>query len=314
MLQQLMKCFVSQRGAMFGMDARVALIVASVLAGTGGVTWMSRIESNRIDEATRAAEEIKTAIISYYEGNTEAAWNTFQAQSSANIINALRNGGYFLEGVSDTDPWGSAWIINIVYIPRTAGGAVIIEGEQLPVSYITVHSNGKDATGSGTATIANASTYGSWAPAGDDIGLKFNTLSVERSRLLRYRAQGETIIGRLNAVEASNYLEAEADCGGGTPSGWCSSGGGFQSFNYYPKDADDASTAVFYEEEISRPEYDTDIPANMEALVVNIGLPASLTYDPWGRMLRYDANVGDRAVPPFTATICFTSVTPQDCL
>ena len=67
MIKWARKIWMCQRGAMFGMDARIALIVLSVLAATGGISMLSRLAQSKVDATERSLAAIREGILDYYK-------------------------------------------------------------------------------------------------------------------------------------------------------------------------------------------------------------------------------------------------------
>lgn len=296
----ILRKLLSQRGAMFGMDARVALIIASVLAATGGVTIMSKIERNRVEASERGLAILRDAIISYYE--------TVDLDAMPPTIGDLFTSSVVEEGILATDPWGNAWEYNIVSDTTKS-----IEDVPVTIFYVVLHSSGKDVTDSSVA-ISSIAEYTSWVPGGDDIGIKFNTLEIEKKRVKAYVNLGKAVVNALNVYESSKYLEAEALCspGGTNPSDPdCTSGGKvYTEYNYYlesnPQGAGSGGSAVYYTNvTASATAFTSADTTDMEALMTEIALPTAYATDPWGRVLNYESNATGRNEAPFSASVWY---------
>lgn len=301
MLRALSHLLTSQRGAVFGMDARVALIIASIMAATGGITVLSRVERSKTDAAERGVDQLVNANMNYYR--------TTGITTVSPDIATLFTSGMMEETYLQQDPWGNNW--NYVI------GSTPIEIEDVPVTmwYGTLHSNGKDGTDDSLA-IASYADWQTWDVAGDDIGLKFSTITIEKDRVALYRKQGQEISDRLSAVESAWYLDADGACPG---PGWCTTGGkAYTNFNYYPISSVDLNGSVQYFDGVCT---DTDITGttsactnttyisgdqtSMEALMDLLNLPQAHATDPWNRVLRYNSNLTDREDPPFSAQVWY---------
>ncbi len=301
MIRAIAKRLKSQTGAVFGMDARVALIIASIMAATGGVTVLSRVERNKNDAAERGVDLLVNANLKYY---ITTGINTISPD-----IATLFTSGVMEESYLQQDPWGNNW--NYVI------GSTNIEIEDVPVTmwYGTIHTSGKDGTDDSVA-IASYANWQVWEAAGDDIGIKFSTTSIEKDRVELYRKQGQEISDRLAAVEAAWYLDADGAC---TGPAWCTSGGkSYTNFSYYPISSLDANVNIQYFDAVCT---DTDIAGttsacndvtyisgnqgSMEALLNLLNLPISYATDPWNRTLRYNSNLTDREDPPFSAQVWY---------
>lgn len=289
--------FTNQRGAMFGMDARIALIVASVLAATGGITIMSRLERNRVDAAERGAEILRAAVLEHYR--------TIGINQLPATLDEVFQASLVEDVTLKTDPWGSQW-----YYTRYSSN-VELEGVPITIHYATIHSAGKDAANN-SSIIATDLDYAEWQALNDDIGLKFSTRDIEVGRLEEYRATAQIIIDKLSNYESAAYLSAQAACDGVEQASWCNGPNGvnYTQFNYYPQSDIDQTDGITYYDTVASgksPYLSGDIN-DMEQLMIDIGLPVSYAKDPWNRVLFYHSNITERSAPPFTASICFSLV------
>lgn len=292
----------SQSGAMFGMDARIALIVAAILTAAGGVTIMSRLESSKVSAAEMQVELLKEGLTRYYE--------TTGINSLPPNIDELFRAGNITDPSLKRDPWGNPWD----YSRTTA--TVRIEDTPITMQLAVISSRGKNAIGE-SAPVNSENDFNEWRAGGDDIGLKYTSRDVELQRLQEYRARAQLIINKLEAMESASFLEAQNTCsaGAGSPD-WCThlEGKNYTLFNYYPKsDADDTSGVIYYSERVlNQKVYANGNLSEMQQLMIDLGLPASYAQDPWGRVLMFSANVTGRTDPPFSASLCFSS--GENCL
>ena len=285
---------------MFGMDARVALIIASVLAATGGVTIMSKIERNRVEASDRGVAMLRDAVISYYE--------TIDLDAMPPAIADLFSNSVIEEGILSNDPWGNTWEYNVV-----SDVTKRIDDVPVTIFYVVIHSSGKDATDNSVA-ISSIAEYTSWVAGGDDIGVKFNTLEIEKKRVNAYVSMGKTVVNALNVYESSKYLEAEALCsqGGTNPADAdCTNGGKIYSeYNYYPESNPQGNGsgagAIYYTNVTSSATAFTSTNlVDMQALMTEVSLPTSYASDPWGRVLNYESNATGRDESPFSASVWY---------
>lgn len=280
---------------MFGMDARIALIVASVLAATGGVTVMSRLDSSKSDGTERGVSILRDAL--------EAHYRTIGISTISADIATLFSNGLVADSNLQTDPWTNAWHYN-----RTSSSETI-EGIPVTIHMAVIHSSGKDGIDD-SVTISNKTQYSAWAPAGDDIGIKFSTISVEKERVLEFREQAKLVVDKITAHESGRYLVANTTCTATPADASCSdSGKSYTQYNYYPKSSLDSTSAVYYDPDVSSEQqtYTAGNLADMQQLLTDIGLPTSMATDPWGRVMYFDSNITSREIPPFTASICYSS-------
>ena len=280
----------NQKGAMFGMDARVALIIASVLAAAGGTTMMSKLERSRQEGAERGVAIITDALEDHYK--------SVGITTLSPDIATLFTTGFIEESTLQTDPWNNNWNYNVFT------KSLQFEDVPVTVNLAVVHSNGRDGVDD-SVTVTTEAEWDAWVPAGDDIGLKFSTIEIEKKRVSDYRERGKLIIDKLQAYEAAQYIAADTDCTAAPCINYNALSP--QQFNYYPIENGDANS-TFYDDAVTNGAgtiYISGNQASMEALMTAIGLPTAYALDPWGRILRYDPNVNNRTVPPFSASVWY---------
>lgn len=289
----------SQIGAMFGMDARIALIIASVLAATGATTMMSKLDRSRVDNAERGVQVLNNALESHYKIK---GINTL-----AKNIDTLFTDGFVGDTSLLTDPWGAAWEYKTTYKD------IRIEDIPVRLNMAVIYSYGKDGLDDSPPMIS-AVDWEAWAPNGDDIAVKFNSIEIEKERTEEYRQRGKIIIDKLNASDSSKYIEADNTCEGQPTTSWCSRSNtpNFTILNYYPISNLDSSDTYYYDDVADTGSKETFISGDkgsMEQLMVRLSLPKSYATDPWGRILCYHSNIDQsRAVvdrPPFTASVWY---------
>ena len=307
MLNKTKKSFLTamlknQSGAMFGMDARIALLIASVLAAAGGVTMMSKLERNRVESAELGLNVLKEAVESHYkaEGITKLAES----------IQVLFDTGYLTEPSLLVDPWQNDWKYKTLSREISLGDFDVTE------NLLTLHSTGKDGV-SDTPLPTTAAEWALWTPLNDDIGTKYSTIEVEKARVSEYRGRAKLIIDKLEAQASSNYLAAQNECQGGDEAvTWCqdvpNKGDSYTEFNFYPQSNSDNSGAGYYAAITSGGAGEIYVSGDiysMESLMEKLGLPREFAQDPWKRVLIYDSNyILDRPnanKPPFTASIAY---------
>ena len=294
-IQSLKTILKNQAGAMFGMDARIALIIASVLAATGSLTVMSQLERSRVEGSEHGIEIIKEAIGAYYQENKNVL--------PPDII-TLFNQGYLEETTLMTDAWGNPWQYN------TTTKTLNIEDIPVTVLLATVHSSGKD-TVNDSATVANSAAWDVWVVANDDIGSKFSTLEIDKARVAEYRGRGKLIIDKLEEYRSRGYLTVDQQCRAGGTESWCTNDN-YTMFNFYPVSDLDVTAADYYDVQ-----YDAEFgggfvtyvaadTVSMQALMATLNLPQELAQDPWGRDLCYNSNITLSVTPPFTGSIWYS--------
>jgi hypothetical protein len=340
------KVLTTQRGAMFSMDARIALVVASVLAVSIGGMQMSRIERTKIENTDIAADLIIKGIEAYYLNTgittVPATW--------ANVQTLVFDAGFVENQSINVDAWGTAWRYDVCSVNN-----VMIDGVRVPtVHYIALYSPGKDGvydSGAGDflPNATCAASYGAWTPANDDIGRKFSTLDIEKRRVELYRRQAQEISTALTALEGRMFIQNQQFCGGLTPAAAAATArcnfdlasgytaGEEANYNYYPKSSVDTTAGRRYyvgnnavgtvtgdarvaaggtfERNLFDPTAAAGSSASMETLMQLLNLPTTHAVDPWNRRLRYDSNVTGSTVPPYSAAIefCTNPGTPATC-
>ncbi len=293
-MRNMKNFLLNQRGAMFGVDARIALIVASVLAAVGGLTIMSRLERSKVEAAEVGVELIRDALANWYRSHN--------ALELPETLNELFDSGYIDNPSLRLDPWGQPWNYIRINVPLQ------VQSTEVNVNMATVVSAGKDGIAD-SLIIGGERDYALWEPLNDDIGAKFSTINIERQRVDDFKAQARLIVDKLSSYEQARYLEADGSCASDGPS-WCEEEGGinYRQFNYYPRsDLDRNEDVTYYSEATGGSEqYIAGDPIDMERLMRDIGLPASYAVDPWQRTLYYQSNVTGRGEPPFSASVCFS--------
>ncbi|MBI1309337.1 MAG: hypothetical protein GC129_05790 [Proteobacteria bacterium] len=295
------RMFSGQSGAMFGMDARIALIIAAILASVGGWQMMSRLESSKVDAAQQQAEQLKDALDRYYQ--------TKGINHLPNSLEELFTEGVITDPSLKTDPWGAPW--------EYAHSSAQLRFEDMPVTtqFAVIYSRGKNGLND-SGGFSGLDDFAQWAPGKDDVGTKYISRDVERKRIDEYRGRAQLIIDKLEAAESSAFLEAQNTCGGDSPPAWCTdtAGKNYTLFNFYPKaDSDDTTDVIYYSEKVAnKPVYSSGNVDDMQQLMIDLGLPANYATDPWGRILMYNPNVTGRTIPPFSASICFSA--GENCL
>ncbi len=292
----------NQRGAMFGMDARIALIVAAILTAAGGVTIMSRLESSKVQAAEAQLEMLRDSLGRYY---TQVGINRLPA-----TLDDLFREGNLVDISLRRDPWGNAWEYS------QTNATVRIEDTPITMQMAVISSRGKDGVAE-SGGISSENDYNAWQTRGDDIGIKYVSRDVEMQRLAEYRARAQLIIDKLEAVESASFLEAQNTCAvvEGAPS-WCTSidGKNYTLFNYYPmSDADMTPGTVYYADKVlGKRAYASGNLSEMQQMMIDLGLPAAYAQDPWGRILMFSPNITQRTDPPFSASLCFSG--GENCL
>lgn len=337
--------FKSQAGAMFSMDARIALVVGSILAGTIGVQVVQKIQRDRLELAEASALELVKALDNYAADTPNGPLPASQTATtfstgSNNFTELVLDGGYAQEAALRVDPWGNGWIYDSCTTNMT------IEGIQISVYYAVVYSGGPDGIPEshvGADFLQNSTCqadYGDWAPQGDDIGAKYTNLELQRNRVLEYKRRAQSVISALQAYESQRFIENQRFCNTSSNHGsprcnWDTSTppSGYETgeearMNYYPRSVLDTLASAtspndFYAGMNNVPGIDTGSSARWvfassavspnfttETMLNAIGLPSEYATDPWGRRLCYHSNAGGSTNAPFLATVKYSTSCP----
>lgn len=319
--------FKSQRGAMFSLDARIAVIIGSILAGVVSVQSISRVERTRIATAEQQLEELRSGFEAYLDDDANTTYPS--------NITALVGSGHVKSGITTNDPWGNTWIYHAVSENKT------IDGVTFPVIYASFHTYGPNAlNGSGSAptTVALQKAF---AAADDDLAVRYNSFDLERKRVKTFKDMGQEVIASLAAYEASRFTENQSYCSGladGNGDGAITFGAGAANdytanstqqyrcdanydatydqneedgLNYFPPSGTDnvratasAGGNIYYDKRLSgSATVYASSQAAMEAFLTVLGLPAEYAVDPWGKTMFYNSNLFDTAFSPFKANV-----------
>lgn len=285
---------MAQRGAMFGMDARIALIIAAILTAAGGITYMSRIERSKVEQAELYIEKLRSGLLKYYQ--------QIGINKMPDNLEVLFQNGLIDDPAARKDPWGNPW-----YYEHFASN-VSIEGTLVTVHFAAISSGGKDGVNNSPG-LTSELDYAEWEPLKDDVGQKVSTRDIEVKRKEEYVGRAALIIDKLESAENAGYVEAQGACSGVTPPAWCSNfeGKNYTQFNFYPvSDLDSGNGSVNYAAKIlNKTPYISGNENDMMQLMADLGLPTSYATDPWGRNLNYHGNITARSDPPFSASICY---------
>lgn len=319
----MMTWFKQQRGAMFSMDARVALVIGSILAGAVGVQIAQRIQRDRVETTERAALAIVEALDNYASATPNGPYPTEYTSGTSSFNYMILDRGGFLttsQNLSE-DAWGNNWILDSCTVNLT------IEGIEVPVYYAVAYSPGPDGvfdshTG-GNDFLRNAfcqSDYAAWVAQGDDIGAKYTNLELQRNRVLEYKRRATTVVNALRAHETNRFLDNQRFCtqaaSPGTNSRCNWNGGSYETgeeaqMNYYPRSTIDTTTCpttFYFDQKLSpQPTAWSYTPAATTTLLERIGLTDEYATDPWNRRLCYNSNAAESCTSPFIATVRYAS-------
>lgn len=319
--------FKSQRGAMFSLDARIAVIIGSILAGVISVQSISRVERTRIATAEQQLEELSLGLAAYMEdASTTGVPST---------IAALVTSGHVKSGVTDSDPWGNTWQYHAVSENKT------IDGITFPVYYAALYSYGPDGLNNSGTAPTTVALQKSFAPGGDDLAVRYNSFDLERKRVDTFKAMGQEVIASLAAFEAARFSDNQTYCSGLVDSNAdavITFGAGAthdyaansaqqyrcdtnydgtydqneeDGLNYFPPSVSDNTRAsaaaggnIYFDKRLSGAAtiYSTSV-SDMQSLLTLLGLPTSYATDPWGQTMVYNSNLFDASFSPFKANV-----------
>lgn len=318
---------MTQRGAIFGLDVRMAIVIGGLMAVALSTEMLSDFEGDRTIKTERRLEQVRDALLNRYSDSTTTTFtSTLSTLFSSGYLETTD--AYYAQQVNSQgaqDAWGSNLTVNVVSNTKTIAGATVTS------HFGILLSPGPDKVYQTASSIANESAYQTWAiPGGsDDVGLKFNTLLIDRDRVTRMQNQLKRIMEAITAyaqgAETTMVTTCTASTCNCTPStGACSTtcsavaptalpycdrtGDGYyypleeKFYNFYPTDSVESAASAAssmpwaYSQVRGLTTYTSGNLASMQALMTLIGLPASFAQDPWGRTLRYDSNEYDVAV------------------
>ena len=301
-----------QRGAIFGLDARLALAVGGIMALALSSQMVSQIRGDRVTAARTQVLELREALVKRFSNGQTLTFDTnlttLATSGYLDAFTTLRSWAGFNPGL---DPWGNALVVRI----ESGGVTRTVRGYTLPIQMGFIVSAGPDGTFQSTTTAPTQAQYEAWLPAGDDIGLKFNTLpqdlqnvalAQERLRLIAAALETQRLKREqendVYCDTLANQTGARCDVVDGTNDAYYT--GEEMGLNYYPLET--ADTAPSYTTALGGTARTSGNVASMENFLdQDLGLPINWVRDPWGRVLRYNSNVGNRLSPPYFAMVWY---------
>lgn len=315
---------MKQRGAIFGLDLRMAIVIVGLMATAISTEFLTDFEGDRQETAIKKTELLRDALLSRYASSTTSTFtSTLNTLFTEGYLDA--QSGYFSGNSAEqagTDPWGTNYTVSVVSATKTILGASVTSHFGILVSA------GADRTFQSATTIASEAAFQTWAPAGDDIGLKFNTVLLDRNRVLLMQQRLRTIMDalvtfaqRTEASVATACVAANCGCDDAAPVtcaslslAYCDrTGDGYycnneeRMMNFYPTDSTEnfSNPSLAYRTVRGFTTYTSGNLASMQALMTLIGLPTSFAQDQWGRTLRYDSNEYNTTAAPYTASVWY---------
>lgn len=311
---------MKQRGAIFGLDIRMAIVIGGLMAVALSAEMISDFEGNRQTRTERTLENLRDALIDRYSGTTSSTFtNTLETLYDGQAQNLVRYGE--ASGAEAVDGWGQTLAVS------TTSATENLLGVSVTVHYGIIVSSGPNKTFNSSTIVANRAAYQAWAPVGDDFGIKFNTVLVERDRIVRMREQQRVIMEALAAYAQRREAEHTAictasSCNCNTDANNCTSlgvpycdrtsdhlycPGEEKLYNFYPTDTTEAAanSTLAYNVVRGLATYTSGNLTSMQNLLTLIGLPTALATDPWGRTMRYSSNQYATTNPPYTAAVWY---------
>lgn len=288
---------INQRGALFGMDARIALLAMAVAAAALGLLNLNRIGESKTFLTEQRLLDYKKSYLSAWvsEGPTHVANPSDVLSSTASAYGDATLG---------VDPWGSAYVFNGVSALKT------IEGQSVTIYFYTMQSNGKNGVND-SVVISTEPDYNTWAPAGDDIGLKFSTYDITHEALLdaQHRLHDITIRLQIYVQQALATLRSDCDILANQLTSTCdfnddaayTTDEEFKT-NLLPRSTGEATASKYY---ASGTTYTSGDITGMQNLMTFLGLPTSYAQDLMHRTLYYTSNTTGATEAPFAARVWY---------
>lgn len=305
-----------QAGVVFGMDARIAIVILAIASMAIAINRLAINESSRLQEATYQILKISELVEDYYrENNTDLSeLATLYSQATA-LQDSFWKGHDNLKN----DPWGNQWQFVV------SNADIVLVGETVNAKCVTVFSPGGDSYGY-LASLASGQTYSdcinntnvsnagiSQTQEYDDLFYKFTTVKVEYERILETNAKLEEIkTALINYQQAKLNTELEY-CNGLAQAvadldARCdlNASGTYEqteleTSNHLPKSSLDVTVAIYSDATVYT---DKDL-ASMQLLMTQLGLPTDYAQDGFKRVLSYNSNLTSSILGPYYAEIFY---------
>lgn len=314
--------FNIKKAAVFGIDARIALVLISIASLAIALNRQSIQESKRIKEISLRLLEVEDAIMEEYRTNYKNSafvtkdYSTFTTAEKKNLFQG-RSRLY-------TDPWGNDWGIKVFTstdLTLTAFGEPVV-----PVC-VVIFSAGADGhhykMGAYTATnyddcINNVGlNYDKTdTETNDDYFYKFTTIAYEveinqdlekrlntiKQTLINYKESKKNIRVKYCNDLTQSVADADPLCDVDISGLYIESE--LDKVNFLPKSSLDVTSAIY----ASATSYDQTLVADLQALLIEIGLPTSYVYDLAGRRLYYNSNSTGATTSPYVASFYYKAI------
>lgn len=315
---------MTQRGALFGLDLRMAIIIGGLMATVISAELLSRFEGDRQATSMQRVESVRNAILTRYASSATTTFDdtltTLLSDGYLNDDAAIYAGSTGTQGA--VDAWRQDLAISVVSSPKTLLGADVTSHFGVLVS------SGADKVFQSPTTLADEAAFLAWAPAGDDISLKFNTILLDRNRVLLMQQQLKDIMAamviyaqRTESTVASTCEAANCGCTDAAPVtctalglDYCDrTGDGYhcnlehQMMNFYPTNSVEniSNPSLAYSTLAGLSIYTSGNLVSMQSLMTLLGLPTSYAVDAWGRTLNYNSNEYNTTATPYTASVWY---------
>ena len=314
--------FNFKKGAVFGIDARIALVLISIASFAIAYNKQSINESKRLKEVTFNILEIEDALMAEYKKNYHDSvlfTTNYSSLSTAQKQEILGGKSHLFK-----DPWGNEWAI---YAFLSDPGFYKALGEDIQPACFTIVSAGPDGYdkvardySSGVSDYDGCSmgdvvaTYpANFSQQFDDLFYKFTTVGFEielnknvnerldeiKTSLVAYaRAEKLNRISHCNELDqAAANLDSTCDL---DLSGVYEQSE-LDNANYFPKSTLDLSGAVY----ANTATYNPTVATDMENMLYLIGLPKAYAYDNANRVLYYNSNDKAATAPEYVASMYY---------
>ena len=307
----MMKFFL-QRGAMFGLDARITLVIAALVALVVGLQQTQKIDRLKITETEQRLARIKAASLHYYQDG-----GFFPTDVAGDLTTFDNNGQPYLS-ISDTvDAWGATFTLVDV---APCGYHVETNDSSKNIYVFSAGPNGvfdyDYAAESGKACDEHATTVEAYL-TGDDLMIKVSSYEIDSHFYKQAKKQLEEIAAKITALAEHNRIRWQRTCEAtGVATTGCDydANGAYvkgeeQSMNFFPYATEVvtgcAASRPFYADNASfSRSYTSNNAVSMQALMTVLGLPTSYA-SLKGNVLRYDSNDGNRCSGPFNFKIYY---------
>lgn len=293
----------TKKAVVFGMDARVTLIVTSIMLMVVGLNQFVNIEKNNELETKTDLKLIKNATNIYYNDNYIAP--TIDDLLLRRYLNLEK------ESINiNSDPWGSEYILGSII------NSEIILGQKMPVKYFYIFSKGKNRE-LDTLIPTDKTSWQNLKASGDDFLLKFSSYEAEKEvaeieqrqlTIIKFLLQSyvdEKVRENQSFCEQEvNQLDIKCDI---------NQDGDYElkeelRLNYLPKETDDNQGEYYIDTTNYKSGYiNTSVSAenNMYSFISLIGGHQSLVKSPRGLVLRYDSNKYKNNTAPYFGSVWY---------